>query len=358
MSIIDFLVVLMKWILVFIAVGLVVGSILVFSFLITPPVADAPTIVEDQLVIGLSLGTLRSERWVQDRDLFVQRAEELGAKVIVLAADEDPEKQVRQAENLILQGVDVLVVVAEDSIQASSIVDTAHKAGIKVIAYDRLINNPALDYYISFDNIKVGEHQAREILKVVGEGNFAYVGGSPADNNAYLVKEGSMNILQPLIDNGTITLVYDQFHDAWKQEIAYAKFKAFLSGGNTVDAVVAANDSTAAGVIQALEEVGLAGVVPVSGQDAALGAVQNIVAGKQTVSIYKPIKDLAFKAAELAVATAKGEKLTSTGTIENEGAQTPALLLDVVAVTRDNLEETVLRDGFHLREEVYGNPVY
>jgi D-xylose transport system substrate-binding protein len=302
----------------------------------------------------LSLGTLRSERWVQDRDLFVARAEELGAKVIVLAADEDPEKQVMQAENLILQGVDVLVVVAEDGERASVIVDKAHEADIQVIAYDRLIQNPDLDYYVSFDNVKVGEHQAREIVNVVPKGKFAYVGGSPSDNNAYLVKEGSMSILQPLIDKGDITLVFDKFHDDWKQEVAYANMKEFLAGGNTVDAVVAANDSTAAGVILALEEVGLAGKVPVSGQDAALGAVQNIVAGKQTVSIYKPLKDLAHKAAEMAVDVIKGESVLTNYQIDNNDAKTPSYLLDVVPVTIENVDETVIKDGFHTREEVYG----
>jgi D-xylose transport system substrate-binding protein len=344
----------MKWIFIFIAIVLVMGSIVIFSFLIdtSSPLSESPS--EDQMVIGLSLGTLRSERWVQDRDLFVARAEELGAKVIVLAADEDPEKQVMQAENLILQGVDVLVVVAEDGERASVIVDKAHEADIQVIAYDRLIQNPDLDYYVSFDNVKVGEHQAREIVNVVPKGKFAYVGGSPSDNNAYLVKEGSMSILQPLIDKGDITLVFDKFHDDWKQEVAYANMKEFLAGGNTVDAVVAANDSTAAGVILALEEVGLAGKVPVSGQDAALGAVQNIVAGKQTVSIYKPLKDLAHKAAEMAVDVIKGESVLTNYQIDNNDAKTPSYLLDVVPVTIENVDETVIKDGFHTREEVYG----
>ncbi len=347
----------MKWILILIAVALLAGSILFFSFLVTPPVADVPPPVADQVVIGLSLGTLRSERWVQDRDLFVQRAEELGAKVIVMAADEDPEKQIHQAENLILQGVDVLVVVAEDTTESSVIVDKAHEAGIRVIAYDRLINNPKLDYYISFDNVKVGESQAQKVVDVVGSGNFAYVGGSPSDNNAFLVKEGTMRVLQPLIDSGEVTLVFDEFSDDWKQEVAYANLRAFLAEGNTVDAVIAANDSTAAGAIQALSEFGLAGKVPVSGQDAALGAIQNIVAGKQTVTIYKPIKDLAYKAAEMAVAIVKGEQFLINFEIKNGSVTTPSFLLDVVPVTKDNIEETVIKDGFHLPEEVYGNAV-
>ena len=311
---------------------------------------------EDRFIIGLSMGTLRSERWVQDRDHFVTRAKELGAEVIVFSANEEPEEQNRQAENLILQGVDVLVVIAEDTQKSSVIIDIAHQTGVPVIAYDRLIQNPALDYYVSFDNTKVGEPQAQEVLKVIPEGEFAYVGGSPTDNNAFLVKHGTMNILQPLIDSGAVTLVYDEFTDDWKQEVAYREFKSFLATHGGVDAVIAANDSTAAGVIQALEEVDLAGTVPISGQDAALAAVQNIVAGKQTVTIYKPIKDLAYKAAEMAVALAKEEPFPVNAHTEVNESQIPTFLLDVVPVTKDNIDETVIKDGFHKKEEVYLQP--
>jgi D-xylose transport system substrate-binding protein len=344
----------MKWLFIFSIAALIIAGVFVFIILNSSAVLDGSNAEGDKMVIGFSLGTLRSERWVQDRDFFVERAEELGAKVVVLSADEDPDEQVRQAENMILQGVDVLVVVAEDGEKSSVIVDMAHDAGIEVIAYDRLIRNPDLDYYVSFDNVKVGEHQAQGVLNAVDSGNFAYVGGSPTDNNAFLVKEGSMRVLQPLLDSGQITLVFDEFHDDWKQEIAYEKMKKFLQEGGKVDAIVAANDSTAAGVIQALEEEGLAGIVPVSGQDAALGAIQNIVAGKQTVTIYKPIKNLASKAAEMAVALIRKEKVETNSTAENGGASTPAYLLDVVSVTKDNIDETVIKDGFHERSEVYG----
>lgn len=344
----------MKLIIVILAVCLVFAGVVVFIFLGTYPQGEqAEQSTDDPLVIGLSLGTLRSERWVKDRDYFVARAEELGAHVLVLAANEDPDNQVRQAENLILQGVDVLVVVAEDGEQASGIVDKAHEAGIKVIAYDRLIKNPALDYYVSFDNIKVGEHQAQNILNVMPKGKYAYVGGSPTDNNAFLVKEGAMNILQPAIDAGDIEIVFDEFSDNWKQEVAHENMRKFFSDGGTVDAVVAANDSTAAGVIHALQEVGLAGTVPVSGQDASLAAIQNILAGTQTVTVYKPIKSLAYKAAEMAVTLVRNEEVKTNSTIANGTGATPSYLLDVVDVTIKNIEETVIRDGFHDRVEVY-----
>ena len=332
----------------------VVIAVALFLMNTGPAQVSVNDVLEDRVVIGLSMGTLRIERWVKDRDLFVERAEELGANVIVYEAADDPEVQVRQAESLILQGVDVLVVVASDADVTASIVDKAHDAGIKVIAYDRLIRNEELDYYVSFDNEKVGEHQAREIVERVPSGNYAYVGGSENDNNAFLVKEGSMQVLQPLIDKGAITLVYDRFHDGWRQEVAYEQMRNFLAGGGTVDAVVAANDSTALGVIQALSEFGLAGKVPVSGQDASLASIQKLIEGTQAVTIYKPIRSLAQAAADMAVAVAKGNEVLVNTEVANGNAATPAYLLDVVAVTARNIDQTVIADGFHSRAEVYG----
>lgn len=345
----------MKWIVITVLVLVLVSGGLAFKFIFdsksNSAVVASP---EKQIVIGFLMASNSSERWIQDRNLFVARAEELGAKVRVLEAGTDADLQDKQAESLILQGVDVLVVVPQDADKAANIVDKAHKANIKVVAYDRLIKNPALDYYISFDSVKVGESAAQAIVDVVPKGKFAFVGGSKTDTNAYLVKEGAFNVLQPLIEKGDIELVYNEFTEDWKQEIAYANMKQFLASGGMVDAVVASNDGTAAGVIRALDEIGLAGKVPISGQDASLQAVQFVANGKQTVTIYKPIKSLAQKSAEVAVAITRNENVVMNNTIENGNVRTQAYLLDVVSVTKDTIDETVLKDGFRTREEIYG----
>ena len=320
------------------------------------PVTSSETTAstENEITIGLSLSDLRVERWQTDRDLFVNKADQLGASVIVVAADLDSDLQESQAENLILQKVDVLVIVANDSEKAAAIVEKAHAAGIKVIAYDRLIKNSDLDYYISFDNEKVGEYEAKGILDVVSSGDFAYLGGSPTDNNAFLVKEGSMKLLQPKIDSGEINLVLDEFNDGWKSDEAYKHLKAYLDANDgKIDAVVAANDGTALGAIQALGEVGLAGKVPVSGQDASLGACQLIAEGKQTVTVYKPIRSIAEKAAEMAVAAAKGHSPATNQTVNNGKIDVPSFLLDVTMVTKNNLMSTVIKDGFQTYDSVY-----
>lgn len=311
---------------------------------------------DKKIVIGLSLDTLQEERWQRDRDLFIAAAEKLGAKVEVQSANSDDAKQISQAENLISQGVNVLVVVPHNAEATAAIVEKAHAAGIKVLAYDRLIKNSDLDLYVSFDNEKVGELQAEAILKVVSKGKFVYIGGSETDNNAHLFKKGAFNILQPLIDKGDIQVVFDQWTKDWNPANALSNMEnALTANDNKIDAVVAANDGTAGGVIQALASQGLAGKIPVSGQDAELAAAQRIVEGTQTMTVYKPIKDLAQSAADLAVKMAKGEDVGADKTVNNGKIDVPSILLDPKAVDKSNMDATVIADGFHSKEDVYKN---
>jgi D-xylose transport system substrate-binding protein len=310
---------------------------------------------DGSIVIGFSLATLQEERWQRDRDMFVAAAEKLGAKVEVQAANNDEAKQIAQAENLISQGVDVLVVVPQNAEATASIVEKAHEAGIKVLAYDRLIRNADVDLYVSFDNERVGEMQAEAIVKLVPKGKYVYIGGAETDNNAHLFKKGAFNILQPLIDKGDIEVVYDQWTRDWNPANALANMEnALTANNNQIDAVVAANDGTAGGVIQALAAQGLAGKVPVSGQDAELAAIKRIVEGTQTMTVYKPIRALAEKAAELAVQLAKGESVETNATVNNGKIDVPSVLLDPIAVDKTNIEETIIADGFHSREDIYG----
>lgn len=309
---------------------------------------------DDKLVIGFSLDTLEEERWQRDRDLFVAKAEELGAEVNVQSANSDDAKQIAQAENLISQGVDILVVVPHNAEVAASIVEMAHEEGIKVISYDRLIKNSDVDLYVSFDNERVGEMQAMAITELVPKGNYALIEGADSDNNAHLFKKGQMNILQPLIDSGDIKVVYDQWTDEWDPANALANMEnALTANSNKIDAVLAANDGTAGGVIQALAAQGLAGKVPVSGQDAELAGIQRIVEGTQSMTVYKPIKLIAETVAELSVKLANGEEVETTATVNNGKIDVPSILLDPIAVTKDNIDSTIIADGFHSKEDVY-----
>ncbi|OEH93874.1 D-xylose ABC transporter substrate-binding protein [Bacillus solimangrovi] len=309
---------------------------------------------DDGIVIGFSMDTLEEERWQRDRDLFVARAEALGATVNVQAANGDDAKQLAQAENLISQGVDIIVVVPHDAEVTASIVEKAHKEGIKVISYDRLIKNSDVDLYVSFDNERVGEMQAKAITEIVPSGKYALIEGADTDNNAHLFKKGQMNILQPLIDSGDIEIVYDQWTDEWDPANALANMEnALTANNNEIDAVVAANDGTAGAVIQALAAQSLAGEVPVSGQDAELAGVQRIVEGTQTMTVYKPIKLLAETIAEQAVAMAEGNEVETNSTVNNGKIDVPSILLDPISVNKDNIDDTIIADEFHSKDDVY-----
>lgn len=311
---------------------------------------------EKKIKIGLSMDTLKEERWQRDRDMFVAKANELGAEVLVQAANGDDALQISQAENLISQGVDILVVIPHNAEAAATIVESAHKAKIPVIAYDRLIKNSDLDLYISFDNVKVGEMQAKYITNLVPKGNYVLIGGAPTDNNALLFRQGQMNVLKPLVDKGDIKILADPFSNDWKPEEALKHMEnALTQFKNKVDAVVASNDGTAGGTIQALAEQKLAGKVPVSGQDAEIAAMQRIVEGTQAMTVYKPIKDIANKAAEVAAAMAKGQNPQPNSKVNNGKIDVPSILLEPIAVDKKNVYDTVVKDGFHALEDVYKN---
>ncbi len=304
-------------------------------------------------VIGFSLGATREERWQTDQALFTQKVQQLGGVVTAASTDYDVPTQISQIENMISQGIKVIVVVAADSSGIAPAVDEADKAGVKIIAYDRLINNSNVDFYVSFDNVKVGELEASSVLAVVDKGNFAYIGGAPTDNNALLVQQGSMSVLNPKIQSGDIKLVVNELTPDWDPVIAYKNLKAYLDTGKTVDAVVAANDGTAFGVIQALHEKKLDGKVPVSGQDAELSACQRIIAGTQTSTVYKPISLEANEAAEVAMEMAEGEQPATTGSTNNGKVDVPSYLITPTLVTKANMMDTVIKDNYHTYGEVY-----
>jgi len=306
--------------------------------------------------IGVSFDSLQLERWQHDRDQFIKRAKELGADVILQSANGDDALQVQQAENLLTLGVDVLVIVPHNGQIAASIVDSAKRGHVPVLAYDRLVRDSDVDFYVSFDNVKVGELQAKYLLSRVPKGNYVLIGGSPTDNNAHMFRQGQMNILKPAIERGDITIVSDQWANEWlPSEALHEMEMALTQAQRNVAAVVASNDSTAGGAIQALEEQGLAGKVLVSGQDADLAGCQRVVAGTQAMTVYKPIAPLASQGADLAVAMARHEPLPTNGKVNNGFKDVPALLLEPVVVDKSNIESTVIRDRFVKREDVYRN---
>lgn len=312
----------------------------------------------DPVVIGFSMDTLKEERWQRDKDLVEKRAKEVGATVNIQVANGDDSLQIKQAENLLTQGVDVLIVAPHNGEVAASIVEAAHRQGVPVISYDRLIKNADVDLYVSHQVVKMGEMQAKYLLDHVNKkpANFVIVGGSPTDNNALLLHKGQMNILQPAVARGDVKIVTDQYAKEWQASAALNIVEnALTQANNQVDAVVASNDGTARGAIQALEGQGLAGKVLVSGQDADLASLTLIVLGKQTMTVYKSIQPLANAAVDSAVKFARGEKVDTVDTIDNGRKAVPSILLEPVAVDRNNLLNTVVKDGYHTLAEICAN---
>lgn len=309
---------------------------------------------DDRIEIGMSFDSFVIERWQRDRDVFVSTAKELGAVVNVQNANGDVEKQKEQIEYFVKKGVDVIVIVCIDSDSLSSTVQKAKDAGIKIIAYDRLVTNCDADLYITFDNEMVGTLMAKALVKSGAKGgNVLMLGGSPTDNNVPLVEKGFKDIC----DKNNMT-VLDSIHcDGWRAELAADYIYTHEDMVNNADAIMCGNDNLAGQVIRALAEKRLAGEIPVVGQDADLEACQRIVEGTQTLTVYKPVEKLAKRAAECAIKLANGETLTDEDvTTINDGTYViPYIGLTPVGVTAENMNEVIIQSGFHLKEDVYLN---
>lgn len=326
---------------------------------------EVPTAKARKPRIGLSLDTLKEERWQRDRDTFVAKAQALGAEVVVLSANSDDVQQIRDCNSLLGQNIDVLVIAPHNGDAMSKAVKEAHASNVPVCAYDRLIKNCDLDYYFTFDNVKVGELQGRFLMERLfpagpvsgGEKKrIARIYGAPTDNNAKLFKQGQDNSLKPFLDNGQLEVVFADWAEDWKPENGKKITQAALTKAGTAGlaAILASNDGTAGGAIQALREERLAGTIMVTGQDADLDACRRILAGEQTMTIYKPLKLLAEQAAESAVALAKKQAIKTTASYDNGKREVPTVQVDIIAVHKGNIRETVVKDGFHKEAELFG----
>jgi D-xylose transport system substrate-binding protein len=314
------------------------------------------------LVIGVSFSDYSTDRWPREAALLTDLGQKAGVQVITQVANQDPKLQNDQIENMILQGADALIIIAQDGDAAASAVDSAAAENIPTIAYDRLIKSPNLSAYLSFDNVEVGRAQGRGVTSVVDQGNFVMLGGSPTDNNAILFRQGQMEIVQPLVDSGKVKIVADQWVENWDPANALKVMENILTAqSNNIDAVVASNDGTALGALQAMKAQGLAGKVPISGQDATLAGCKSIVEGELTMTVFKDVRKLSPMAMDMAIKFAKGEEveglkdytlaeLTLDDSLEGS---VPCKFLPVVQVDKDNLYEEVILTGFQPYDEVY-----
>jgi len=366
-------------------------SIITFTLLIVvamlaacaPAAAPAPAASSSgKIKIGLSFSDFATERWPVENAQMTELLQKDGYEVISQEADHDVKLQSDQIDNMVAEGVKGLIVIAEDGDAAVTPVEAAVAAGVPVISYDRLIKTSKISAYLSFDNVAVGKAEADGVVKALGladaNGNpqtsttwttsnpakVVLSGGSPTDNNAVLVRQGQMQVLQPFITSGVIKIVADQWVDNWDPAKAETMMENILTAQqNKIDAVVASNDGTADGEIQALQAQGLAGKVPISGQDATAAGCNQIVLGNQTVTVFKDTRLLAPQAVKMIEALVKGQTPTgltqfTLAALTNDKTKTGNIManfLPVVEVTKANVYDVVVKSGFQTYEDVYKN---
>lgn len=317
------------------------------------PEETAPEETSDTLEIGMTFDSFLIERWQRDRDVFVTAAQDLGATVNVQNANGEVQTQVEQIDYFIEKGVDAIVIVqvAADGNEAiSAAVGRAQKAGIPIVAYDRLFLNSNVDLYISFDSEAVGRLMAEHMLSHVGEGTIIRVCGPLEDHNVAQIDAG----FGKAIEGSDLMVALTTNADGWLAETGFTATGSYLNSGATLDGIMCGNDSIAGNAIRALSERRLAGEVCVVGQDADLDACQRIVEGTQCMTVYKPVEQLARRAAEMAVELAEGQEITANSTINDGTYDVPYERLDPIAVTKENMDD-VITGVYHERSDIYMN---
>jgi D-xylose transport system substrate-binding protein len=293
----------------------------------------------------------------QDRPLFTAKLKAIcpDCQLIYSNADQDAAKQQQQAEAALTQGANVLVLDPVDAASAAAIVNRAKQSKVPVLSYDRLIQKADVDSYISFDNEQVGKLQATSLvdkLKKDGKtGKIVMINGAPTDSNAALFKKGAHSV----IDSSGLKVGKEYDTPDWSPDKAQSEMEQAITalGKNGFVGVYAANDGTAGGAVAAMKSNGVDPTkIPLTGQDAELAGIQRIVAGDQYMTVYKAIKPEAEQAAQMAYDLAQGKKAATTTTVNNGQADVPSVLLKPVAVTKDNIQDTIVKDGFWKASEI------
>ncbi|EJC67624.1 sugar ABC transporter substrate-binding protein [Rhizobium sp. 1AS11] len=333
-----------------------------------------PAMAQDKGLVGIAMPTKSSARWIDDGNNIVKQLEAAGYKTDLQYADDDIPNQLSQIENMVTKGAKVLVIASIDGTTLSDVLQKAHDANIKVIAYDRLIRDSAnVDYYATFDNFQVGVLQAGSIVDALGlkDGkgpfNIELFGGSPDDNNAFFFYDGAMSVLQPYIDSGKLVVKSGQTGMdkvgtlRWDAATAQARMDNLLSANYTdakVDAVLSPYDGLSIGIISSLKGVGYGTpdqpLPIVSGQDAEVPSVKSIIAGEQYSTVFKDTRELAKVTVAMvdAVMSGKEPEVNDTKTYDNGVKIVPSYLLKPVAVDKTNYKQILVDGGYYTEDKL------
>ncbi len=305
----------------------------------------------DSVTVGLILASTFNDRWLKDRDYFTQKFNDLGGKVIVFDCFDQVENQIKAAKELVNKGVDGIVIVAIDAVASAPAVEIAHNAGIKVVAYDRIILGAPVDYYVSFNSVKVGELMAKSILKKLPKGKILYIGGPAEDYNSKLVRQGVFNVLGPLSANYALSSIQAS---TWNQMDAYLVLQDYLTNGNELpDAIICAADVLVRGVMEVLIERNAVGSVFVTGQDAELDICRMITRGEVEMTVYKPIEKLGDVSSKIIWNAINNLEVETNTTFNNNYRDVPSYLLEPIVVNKENINETVIEDNYYSKEQIY-----
>jgi D-xylose transport system substrate-binding protein len=329
---------------------LVTNTLILFSTIL---IVSSHAIGAEKIKIGFVLSTLQEERYQKDQKFFKDEAQKLGFEPILVAADNNESTQTAKVENLLSMGVKAIIIQPVNSNAAASLVRMAHADKVPVVAYDRMINDSDVDYYVTMDSFSVGKLQAEEAAKQTkGKGNYIILMGQAGHSVANEITRGVESVLAKFPG---IKVVVKQSHEGWKPDLAMATVEnALTQHANKIDAILANNSGMAQGAVQALSEQKLAGKVFVAGADADLSAIKNIVAGRQQFEVLKDIEPLARTAAQVAFKLAKGEKQKPDTTVKSGKFTIPTMTTPVYPITKANLEQRIFATGFHSREAVMG----
>lgn len=316
--------------------------------------ADEATAGE-AVTVGVSFRTQRQGRWAFETEAMRAEAERLGVEMLVQDANEDPAQQASQVENMISQGIDALILGAVDAGAAVSLVDTAHAAGIPVVAYDTPIDHEELDFFVTRNNVDVGVMQAEAAMDWPDQGQWAIFKGDPSAGVAREIAEG----YEQALAEADVDVVLDQFHDGWDSESALENAENVLSRyGDDVRIFLASSDGLAAGISRALVAQGLEGEVFLSGLDGEPANLRLIADGVQTMTVWAPLEEWAATGMQVAVALARGEEPEADGTTQVTDGEIPSAFVDLLAVNQDNLCEFVTDiapEGWADKEEVFAD---
>ncbi len=311
---------------------------------------------QNHLKIGFLYSSDITIRFKKEGNFFKNYAEKEGVEVTVMCASNDEAKQLDQAREMIDNGVDVLVVIAVNVNTAAAIVREAHNNDVPVMAYNRMIQNSDVDFFVASSNDQIGKLMVDAVMDEKKGGNFVLLGGDKFDKNGLDLQKAIKKYLNPYIDNGNVNLIYEAYIEQWDGDIAGFEMQKIISSyGTDIDAVISGFDGMSDGIIKVLKKYDLNGKVAVTGQDANVSGCKNIIAGDQIVTVFHPLNKIAEKGAQIAIEMAKGNSVKdfANSTELSGDNEIPTHRVNSIAITKDNLEKELINTGFYKREDLY-----